>query len=302
MIIGPFTCNICGVSNNSGIDVEDREGVSCTNCRSCIRFRALILALSRALFGLELPLCDMPVLKNVRGMGISDSEIYAEPLREHFDYVNTFYHQSPFFDLLQPDESHFGKYDFVICSEVLEHVRAPVDGAFRTLGSLLKPHGVLVLTIPYSIDAHTIEHFGDLQNSGFVDIGGKTVMVMRSKTGAYEVFDELVFHGGHGSTLEMRLFSEADLRENLRAQGFSRISVEALRSEKFGVYLSGPCSLPILASKSRSFCMDVPAIAELMTQYAEAQNTMRVAERSKWLRIGRMLGLGPKLSQPKKRQ
>ena len=69
-------------------------------------------------------------------MGISDAALYAARLEERFSYLNTFYDREPRFDLTQPDETEFGKYDFVIASEVLEHVPPPVHRAFETLSRL----------------------------------------------------------------------------------------------------------------------------------------------------------------------
>ena len=87
--IGPFTCNVCGANNKSAADVRDRERATCVSCRSSMRFRAIVLVLSRALFGMDLQLCEFPRLKSLRGLGISDSDIYAERLAECFGYTNT---------------------------------------------------------------------------------------------------------------------------------------------------------------------------------------------------------------------
>ena len=106
------------------------------------------------------------------------------------------YHREPRFDLLRPEPSEFGKYDFVICSDVLEHVEPPVALAFQTLAQLLKPTGFLVLTVPYTLDPVSVEHFPELNEFGLANVGGKTVLVNRSPNGQYEVYDALRFHGG----------------------------------------------------------------------------------------------------------
>ncbi len=51
------------------------------------------------------------------------------------------------------------------------------------------------------------------------------MLLNRTADGRLETFDNLVFHGGPGSTLEMRVFSEQDLITNCRAAGFSQIAV-----------------------------------------------------------------------------
>ena len=293
--LGRFTCNICGAGNQSSSDIVDRERATCRVCRSSIRFRSIVLALSRALLGMDLRLRDFPTLKSVRGMGISDPEIYAKRLEKLFTYKNTFYHREPRFDLVQPDEGEFGQYDFVICSEVLEHVSPPVDRAFNTLAGLLKPTGVLILTVPYTFADATVEHFADLHESGLAVISGKTVLVNRSADGRYEVFDQLAFHGGHGSTLEMRLFSEPDLRGKLLGAGFTSIRFDSTGSQEFGVVYSGPYSLPIIAAKE-PFSLGTKGIGELTQQLATTRKVLDMVRESRWVRFGRLFGIGPRIS------
>ena len=226
--IGAFICNICGAHNISTEDPSERERVSCSRCGSTIRFRSIVLTLSRALFGLDLKLPEFPVLKSVRGLGFSDSAVYSGGLASSFSYTNTFYDRDPSFDLSRPDEREFGKYDFVICSDVLEHVPEPVDRAFGALARLLKPHGALILTVPYSQEAGTIERYADLTDSRFAEVNGRTVLVGRSASGEYRVFDELTFHSGTGPTLERRIFSEESIRAGLAAAGFPIVQFETL--------------------------------------------------------------------------
>ena len=295
LALGRFTCNICGAGNQSSSDIIDRERATCRSCRSSIRFRSVILSLSRAFFGVDFALPDFPTLKSVRGLGLSDPEIYCKRLEKLFCYRNTFYHKEPRFDLVQPDESEFGQYDFVICSEVLEHVPPPVDRAFDTLARLLKPNGALILTAPYTFADATVEHFADLHESGLAVINDKTVLVSRSTDGRYEVFDQLAFHGGHGSTLEMRLFSETDLRAKLLAAGFTNLRFDSTGSPAFGVVYSGLYSLPIIAAKA-PFSLGSTGIAELAQQLAATRKVLDMVRESRWIRLGRLFGVGPKIA------
>ena len=292
--IGAFTCNVCGTSNESDADVEDRESATCVFCRSSMRFRAVVLVLSRALFGMDLQLGEFPRLKSLRGLGISDSEIYADRLAQRFGYINTFYHREPTFDLSRPDQTEFGKYDFVICSDVLEHIPFPVESSFEALARLLKPCGFLIVTVPYTLADQTIEHFPKLHVSGLAEMGGKPILVNRAEDGDYEVFDQLVFHGGIGSTLEMRVFCEADIRAKLKAAGFSETRFESLGSQKFGVNFAGGCSLPIIATKE-PFSLRASGISELTEQLVMARALLSAAKSSRWVRLGRFLGLGPEI-------
>jgi len=83
--------------------------------------------LSREIVGVELALPDFPVLKGVRGLGMSDPEELAKRLAEKFDYTNTFYHQEPRLDIVNPAQEQLRRYDFILSSEVLEHVPQPVE-------------------------------------------------------------------------------------------------------------------------------------------------------------------------------
>ena len=286
--LGTFVCNICGTRSASNSDAGARELVSCVSCQSSIRLRSVVLALSRALFGLDLTLPEFPILKSVRGLGLSDSDVYADRLESRFSYTNTFYHREPRFDLLHPDEREFGKYDFVICSEVLEHVPAPVDRAFVTLARLLKPNGFLILTVPYSLDKETIEHYPGIAESGFTEIDGRTVLVRRSDNGEYRVFDNLAFHGGQGSTLEHRVFSDADIRAGLADSGFQSVRVDTSGNRDFGIAFTHNCSLPVIADRS-PFVLSASGVTELVEQ-------LNALKSSRWFRLGRAMGLGPKLT------
>ncbi len=291
----PFTCNVCGHRNPPLLDPEQREKSTCATCGSSIRIRSTLLALSRALFGLDLPLNEFPSLKSVCGLGISDSDIYAPLLEQSFNYTNTYYHRQPVLDLVDPDPGDFGRYDFIVCSEVLEHIPPPVDRAFHTLAQLLKPAGVLVLTVPYVPIPTTIEHFPDLQQHGLATIDGTTVLVNRLPGGGYHVHDRLTFHGGQGSTLEMRIFAETDVRALLNAAGLTAIHFDGKESLEHGVVFSGPCSLPVTASRG-SFSLNSDGITELVEQWALERKTLEMVRESRWVQLGRRLGIGPKLN------
>ena len=294
MAPGHFLCNICGTGNKAALDPNNREEATCLGCRSSMRFRAIVLALSRALFGMDLSLRQFPVLKSIRGLGISDSDVYSGRLETHFNYTNTFHDREPSFDLTQPRQEEFGKYDFVICSDVLEHIPYPVESGFQTLVRLLKPHGVLILTAPYTLESATVEHFPGVRRTALVEIDGRMVLVSRSADGRYEIFDDLVFHGGHGATLERRVFSESDLRAGLAAAGLASVRFEVTGSRQFGVDFSYPWSLPIIASQA-PFSLSESGIREVVEQLVKQRDLLRAVKESRWLRMSRLLGLGPRL-------
>lgn len=231
-----------------------------------MRVRSLIALLSNEIFGTLLALPEFPVLKGIRGMGMSDTPDLAARLAEKFDYTNTFYHQAPFFDLTKPDPRDDARYDFILSSEVLEHVPPPVERAFAALHRMLKPDGLLLMTTPYNIGGRTIEHFSELYHYTLAAPGGRTVLVNCRRDGSVEIFQNLTFHGGHGSTLEMRTFTEESLRAIIRAAGFDQAHFASENFPEFGIEHAEAWSLPIAARKGRF----LPPSAELVLQYREA--------------------------------
>ena len=77
-----FTCNICGVACKRLSAPPGREVPSCSTCGSTVRLRSLIALLSREIFGIELAIPDFPVLKGIRGFGMSDPPALAQRLAE----------------------------------------------------------------------------------------------------------------------------------------------------------------------------------------------------------------------------
>jgi SAM-dependent methyltransferase len=264
---GKFLCNICGTECDRPPEGISREGETCPVCHSSARVRAVVSLLSEELLGVSMPISEFPLLKGIRGIGMSDSPELAERLAAKLDYSNTFYHQAPGFDVTRPDPNDYGRYDFILTSEVMEHVPPPVEQAFGNLFRLLKPDGLLVMTTPYTLGGKTKEHFPELHQFSLAQLGEQTVLVNRRRDGSVEVFDNLVFHGGPGSTVEMRVFTEESLREQLLGAGFSSVRVAFEDVPEFGVELREKWSLPIVARKGRFH----PPAAELAREYRHAR-------------------------------
>ncbi len=244
-----FLCNICGFENQGPVESFDREVANCSRCGSSVRWRSVVYMLSQELFGAALTVEEFPVLKGIRGLGISDAPEYAQLLGQKFDYKNTFYTMEPKFDVTKVDEKEFGAYDFIISSEIFEHVAAPVETAFRNAYHLLRPNGVLLLTVPYTFETDITEHFPSLHDYALVSLTDRLVLLNRTAEGRTEVFDDLIFHGGHGSTLEMRRFSEQGLRRALGEAGFSTLHFYSENHPPFGIIHRLNWSLPLAASK-----------------------------------------------------
>lgn len=242
-----YTCNICGSENELVESRLGRETPDCIGCGSTVRMRSIIGLLTHALFGTLEPLDRLPERRGLRGVGLSDWDEYARRLAERFDYTNTYYHQEPRLDITDVDDARSGTCDFVISTDVFEHVLAPVGKAFVGARKLLKAGGVLVLTVPYSLDAETREHFPHLHDWRLEHDGSDWVLHNRRADGSEEQLRDLVFHGGPGSTLEMRLFCRDDLIKHLHAAGFRDVRIASEAMPEIGVIWHHPWSLPIVA-------------------------------------------------------
>ncbi|HVO99000.1 MAG TPA: class I SAM-dependent methyltransferase [Bryobacteraceae bacterium] len=271
---GKFLCNICGTECERPAEGISREGASCPVCHSSARVRALIALLSEELLGVPMSLAEFPAMKGIRGIGMSDSQELAERLAKKLDYANTFYHQAPRFDVTHPDPADFGRFDFILTSEVMEHVPPPIEQAFANLFRLLKPEGVLIMTTPYSLGGKTREHFPDLHDFTLASPGGKTVLINRRRDGTLETFEDLVFHGGPGSTVEIRVFTEESLRENLFGAGFSSVRIASEDIPEFGIEHAETWSLPIAARKKPFH----PPAADLSREYLAAHRLAKHLE------------------------
>ena len=272
-----YRCNLCGAINRRPPSQLEREALSCDKCESSGRLRALAWLISDELFGTPMALPDFPIIRSWTALGMSDVEDFAAPLARKFNYTNTFYHKPPLFDVTKADPSLDGKFDFIISSEVLEHVPNPVAPAFNTLYRMLKPDGVLFLTLPYSLEETTFEHFPDLHDFAVTALRDQWVLVNRTKDGRLQTYDNLVFHGGQGSTLEMRVFNEATIRQMLSSAGFASIRIAGESCPEFGILPDDPWSLPIAARKGGPLAVASP-FKELASEYALLTEKLRATK------------------------
>ena len=244
-----FTCNVCASRQKAPMAEIDREVPSCAECGSSVRFRSIVHLLSTVLFGESMPLVHFPVDRSIVGVGLSDAPIYAGRLAERVDYLNTYYHIDPYLDITAPPPELEGTLDFMISSDVFEHVPPPAsqafDGAYRTL----KPGGHLLLTVPFTNEDATVEHFPDLHEFEVYEFGDDHVLVNRDRQGRLSVHDQLVFHGGGGATLEMRVFGRGDLQRELAAAGFVDVTVFDEAVPEYGILHRHLWSLPITARR-----------------------------------------------------
>jgi len=217
-----FRCNVCGKETSYLRNELARESWSCLHCGSTVRWRSVIHALSTELFGTSLALPDFPNRPDLVGIGLSDWDGYATPLAAKIGYTNTYYHKEPFLDITSVDPSQYGRYDFIIASDVFEHICPPISKAFENARRLLKPGGVVIFTVPY-VEGETTEHFPDLHSFSLQEKGGGWVLLNQTSDGRSQEFSPITFHGGPGSVLEMRLFGKDALLRDIKAAGFCEV-------------------------------------------------------------------------------
>lgn len=243
-----FTCTICGTEGIAENRGWPRDTATCSVCRSAARFRCLAGIVGRELLGTDDIVPLFPHRPDLVGAGMSDHPTFARALGQHMSYTNTFYHQEPRLDVCAPGE-HAGCYDLVVCSEVFEHVPPPLEPAWAGLFELLRPGGLLVFSVPYRAGAPTQEHYPDLHRYEVVERDGGHLLRNVTRSGVEQEFTDLVFHGGPGETLELRMFGLDDVLASLEAAGFADVRVRREPDIDHGVWWPGWDGWPITARR-----------------------------------------------------
>ena len=232
----------------------------------------------------------------IRGLGMTDDECYAKLLADKFDYTNTYYDREPRLDFTDAHPSLSGAYDFILSADVLEHIAPPWSMLSMKSVTYLRP---TVFSSPrYLVRARKVSStFRSCRGAEYriVPLGDTTVLINRRRDGSLEITEELLFHGGPGATLEMRQLSPGELREKLRSGGFREVEFLSQDMPQFGVLFDPDVSQPLVARKEK-FAMRGPALGQLIDAMQTAQKQVSLATGSKWVRLGRMLGIGPKFS------
>jgi len=242
-----FECNLCGMQNAVVASALSREIPSCALCHSTVRLRAVAHLVVKEVLGVTQPLTALGARTDIAGIGVSYDDRYAQPLARVFNYQNTHFHTEPRLDITAVPPERAGRYDFVVASDVFEHVLPPVDRAFRGARALLRRGGVLVFTVPFTLAPETVEHFPELHAWRLEETPRGWRLHNVTAKGRAQVFDDLVFHGGPGSTLEMRVFSRAALERAFASAGFARVRLAAEACPRFGVEWPEPFSVPMVA-------------------------------------------------------
>ena len=248
-----FVCNICGHTNYSHREDLSRESISCFYCLSTVRTRSIVNQISIIVNGKSTILDKAPIRKDIIALGLSDLNHYAGRLANKYSYTNTFLHKSPTLDITCTPNSLEDQYHFIVATEVFEHVVAPVSRSFSNAFKLLKDGGSLVLSVPYSLENRdTTEHFPELNEWRIRKLDNKSVLVNKTIDGQENYFYDLVFHGGKGNTLEMRLFSLEQLLQDLQLAGFADVRIAEDEISDYGIVWNNKWSLPIVATKRKA--------------------------------------------------
>ncbi len=188
--------------------------------------------------GEVIPLNNHPVNRSIRIIGLSDSPVYAKPLKKTYDYINTFFHEEPFLDICSPSPKYRNSADLLISSDVFEHVNPPSLNAFVGAAQVLKPGGALILTVPYMFRDESFEHYPEdvIGYRSYQVDSGDWEVELEHADGRKTIADSPKFHGGPGSTLEMRVFNQTRLERELTAAGFSNIVFHTENTPEYGVY------------------------------------------------------------------
>jgi len=153
------------------------------------------------------------------GLGISDDWRLARALLPLFAYTNSYLHQFPVVDICSPPKETLEKFEFISCSDVLEHTPPPRSAALVGLYQMLKPAGFAVISVPLRQGFQFAEFYPGLttwkiENDSIYWVDGK---------GHESIDHDPEFHGGQGLTLAFRQWTEEKLIEELKAVGFSEI-------------------------------------------------------------------------------
>ena len=236
-----FSCPICEGKSWTDISELHREGGICRSCGSTVRHRAIILAILKAssnspltyFWGLSRRFPEVKKQDTVI-IGLSDHHVMVDYLTSRFTYTNTFYDDEPKLDITSPEIT--SKADILISSDVFEHTLGDPSFAFAGAASILKAGGKFVLTVPYTQDGQTIEHYPGLKSYRFDSDTGSTFGLFED--GERELVNA-VYHGGPGSTLELRMFSKEGVLNCLQKAGFVDIEIDERDIPRYGVYFGG---------------------------------------------------------------
>lgn len=224
-----WECIFCSARNFRKSEIQ-RESMLCRNCRSTWRARATGLAVQQGL-GYEIQPFKYIISDWSRiGLGISDDINLSVVLHAKFFYSNSFYDTFPYLDIRNVPVLAKASFEFVTCSDVLEHIDTGIIKAFEGLRSLIKPGGFVVVSVPIDRSERHSEFYKDLSSFEITTDG----VYWKNSKGRKYIDRSPEFHGGRGQNLAFRQFSVSSLNKSLRVAGFSKV-IEIAFAPKLGI-------------------------------------------------------------------
>lgn len=159
--------------------------------------------------------------------GLTINEAEAELARPHYRRVEVANLEQPDWAALPGKE----RYDFIVCADVLEHLREP-EKTLRDCAALLAPGGTVLISVP---------------NAGY---GG---LIAELLEGEFRYRDEGLLDRTH-----LRFFTRRSLQQFLQAEGWTPVTVERIE-------------LPLAQSEFRAaFDQLPPAVARYLSALPDA--------------------------------
>lgn len=221
-----WRCVLCSTLN-FGTAKYDREAALCRGCSSTWRARAIVLALITALGHTSKELSKISLDWSRVGLGISDDVHVSSRLSSKFLYSNTFFDSFPYLDIRCVPPIAKSRFEFVTCSDVLEHVDVDLDEAIQGISKLLRPGGFAVLSVPIAPSLEHLEFYPSLKS--FQILGNKVEWI--DLEGEIHVDKAPEFHGGRGQNLAFRRFTDQSFKEAVLRNGFSSIAAGITKTE-----------------------------------------------------------------------
>ena len=233
---GDGVCPVCSGHISALYTEPTREKIICQFCRATGRDAAIANLIANLLGKIDIPLTKLNINKQIYIGNLSGSNNLFNVISQKFSYINTYYHKEPKFDLLNPDVKYESKFDILINSEVLEHIVGDTIKALQGALFSIKPGGWMIFSVPFISNGPDIEHYPGLVS--YEEIPSKNTKrsaKLYFDDGRVEIDTKAVFHGGSGSTLEIRLYNRTRVIFELLKAGFESISIHDENRPSIGV-------------------------------------------------------------------
>jgi len=224
-----WSCILCGTTNRNTTQVK-RETMQCRDCGSTWRARAVGLAVLHGLGYESLKFKSVTPDWSRIGLGISDDISLSSKLSTKFFYTNSYFDTFPYLDIRKVPTRAKRQFEFVICSDVLEHIDVDLPKAFAGLRSLLNARGFLVASVPTKKDTPHKDFYPAMKHFSIE----RDEVHWTDDRGKRHVDRDPEFHGGRGQNLAFRQFSDESFVHALASAGFAEI-IPARFEPKLGV-------------------------------------------------------------------